>query len=132
MAGLSLAALGIGILGLVLLQPPRFEESAVGGMIHPSDAPGPRFLGVIDKPSSDRLCDPDLWQGIDAIVVRNEPGRAWVDEDRWQGLTSRSQAAVANWSSRCTSSGTPLALVGSPSGNILGHYSREEGLAHAP
>lgn len=132
MAGLSLAAFSTGVLALVLLQPPHPEESALGGMTHPAGAPGPRFLGVVDEPSSDRLCDPELWQGIDAIVVRNEPGKAWVSEDRWRGLTSRSRAAVANWSSRCTSSGTPLALVGSPSGNILGHYSLEEGLAHTP
>ncbi len=132
MAGLSLAALSAGIVGLALLQPPRSEERAVGGMIHPADVPGPRFLGVVDTPSSDRLCDPELWQGIEAIVVRNEPGKAWVSEDRWRGLTSRTRAAVAQWSSRCTSSGTPLALVGSPSGDILGHYSLEKGLAYTP
>ncbi len=81
---------------------------------------------------SDTGHDPELWQGIEAIVVRNEPGKAWVSEDRWRGLTSRTRAAVAQWSSRCTSSGTPLALVGSPSGDILGHYSLEKGLAYTP
>lgn len=131
-AGLALTALGIGVLALALLHQPRPEPPGAGGMTDPTGSAGPRFLGVVDEPSSARLCDPELWQGIDSIVIRNEPGRAWVAEARWRTLSSRSRAAVANWASQCTSSGTPLALVGSPSGNILGHYSPEKGLAHRP
>ena len=101
-------------------------------MVHPPDVPGPRFLGVVTEPSSAKLCDTELWQGVASIVVRNEPGQAWVNEERWRGLSSRSRAAVAKWSSQCTSSGSPLALLESPSGRTLGHYSLEEGLAYSP
>ena len=130
--GLSVAALGIGLAAFSMLQPRTSETPAVGGMLHPPGAPGPRILGVVAGPSSAQLCDPELWEGITGIVVRNAPGEAWVSEERWPGLSWRSRAAVAKWSAQCTSSGSPLALLGSPSGRTLGHYSVEEGLAYSP